>query len=101
MPLGLLGQTCLQQVHVQQTTPHQKPFPHGEHTFSSVLRQGVCYGLSFNEGKLKFVHFGGSYTNTPAPSTQGTATAGKTGEDQDLRTEMIYFEHGLLPGEPE
>ena len=32
--------------------------------------------------------------------TQGRAI-GKTGEDQDLRTEMEYFEHGLLPGEPE
>lgn len=68
MPLGSLGQTCLQQVHVQQTTLHQKPFPHGEHPFSSVLCQGVCYGLSFHEGKLKFVHFGASYTNIPATS---------------------------------
>lgn len=56
------------QVHIQQTTPYQKPIPHSEHPGSPVPHRGICYVLSFNKGKIHFAHFGGSFTNIPADS---------------------------------
>ena len=53
--------------------------------------------MSSNEEKFHFAHVGGFSTTLLLVPTQGT-TVGKTGEDQDLMTEMEYFEHGLLLG---
>ena len=46
--------------------------------------------MSSNEEKFHFANFGGFSPTLLLIPTQGT-TMGKTGEDQDLMTEMEYF----------
>lgn len=53
--------------------------------------------MSSNEEKFHVAHFGGFSTTLLLIPTQGT-TMGKTSEDQDLMTEIEYFEHRLLLG---
>lgn len=88
-------------MHLQQIPPHQELAPQGEHPSSPGLRQGVCYVWSVNEGKFPFAALKAPVDAFLLIPTQGTATAGKTREDKDLRTEMVYSAPGLLPGEPE